>query len=101
MKESSNLHICQENKIALEEMRIFLRTEIEQTIRNFALNYIDTILNDEILELCGKSGKHKKDEFAHRGGSEKGWVILDGQRTRIKRPHLLQNPVQNCHPFRK
>jgi len=91
MKESKHLHICQEDKISIKDIRNSLREELDGRVRNFAISYIREILDEEIIELCGLPGKHKKGEMAHRGGSEIGWVLFNGQRTQIKKPRARKN----------
>ncbi len=78
--------------VSLEDFRAFVRNELEMKIRCLGITYVHDLLNEEITELCGQRGSHKRQKgLAHRGGSELGWVILNGQRVRIRRPRARKN----------
>lgn len=92
MKGQSNCDTSQTNylkEIKFDELRDFLKSNLEQKVRLFAMEYITDIFNQEVTELCGRPGQHKnKGNLAYRGGSENGWITYDKQRTQIRKPRV-------------
>lgn len=95
MKGHSRRNKSQSNnseEFTIDEFRTLVREELETKVRKFSIEFISEILQEEVTELCGQMGKHKfKDNLAHRGGSEKGWIILDRQRTKIIKPRVRKD----------
>jgi transposase-like protein len=75
-----------------------LRDLVNLRLRGAALGLIQSLFNEEVERLCGHPFERKNDLF-HRGGSEKGNVILQGQRLAVKRPRMRSNkgevPLEN------
>ena len=69
-----------------EDFRHFVRSELRDRVQNFAVLYVEDLIGEEISALCGALGTHKrKHDMAHRGGSQRGWIVLDGQRVQIQK----------------
>lgn len=69
-----------------EDFREFVRCELRNRVQNFAVLYVEELIGEEIAVLCGRPGAHKrKQDLAYRGGSQPGWIVLDGQRVRIQK----------------
>ena len=78
--------------ISLEDFRAFIRDELEMKVRGFGIEFVMRLMNEEIEQLCGPRGSHKKrGGLAHRGGSEVGWVALAGQRVQVRRPRARKD----------
>lgn len=76
-------------EFTFEEFRKIVREELVTKVKKISLEFVSEILLEEVNELCGPVGKHKlKENLAHRGGSEIGWIILDAQRTKIIKPRV-------------
>lgn len=92
MKKEERSENSQTESMGPEEIRDFIRHSMRNQVQNFAVVFVEALIREEIEKLCGKSGKHKRSEdLAHRGGSQSGWVIMDGQRMRIDRPRARKN----------
>lgn len=69
-----------------EDFRAFVRHELRDRVQNFAVLYVEELIGEEIGRLCGPPGAHKRSQaLAHRGGSQPGWIVLNGQRVAIQK----------------
>jgi transposase-like protein len=75
----------------LEDFRTMSKDTIEAQVRKQSIEYIRSIMLEEVEALCGQTFKHKKGKFAHRAGSEASTFALFGQRTKIKRPRVRKD----------
>lgn len=92
MKEAQSYENSQTKTMGSEDFRNFVRYTLRNQVKNFAILYIEELIREEITELCGKPGEHKKRrDLAHRGGSQAGWIIMDGQRVQIDKPRARKN----------
>lgn len=67
----------------------FIRSSLNTRVREFAMGYIGALILEEIENLCGRPGEHKKNrDLAHRGGSQKGSIVFEGERVAIQRPRV-------------
>ena len=75
------------NFVTLEDFRGYIRESLEAKVRTLGIEFVQNLLEEEIDALCGPKGSHKRKQgLAHRGGSERGWVVLNNQRVAIRRP---------------
>lgn len=81
----------QEENFSLEDFRAMTIEAIEGQIRRHTLEYIQTIMQDEVQILCGKTFQHKRGALAHRAGSELGSIMINGQRTAIRHPRVRRD----------
>jgi len=86
-------HVSESQTIPLgpDDFRELVRRSLEEKIRAVGIAYIHELLNEEIEYLCGPTGSHKKGAKASRGGSESGWISLNGQRIRIRKPRVRKD----------
>ena len=63
-----------------------IREMVQLQMRGAALKLIKGLFQEEMEELCGKPFSRKKEQHCHRGGSDKGSVVLQGQRVGVDRP---------------
>ena len=63
-----------------------LREDIQARIRVSALQMVYQIFEEEVEQLCGKPRSRKKGSYAHRAGSDKGSILLEGQRVSVRNP---------------
>lgn len=66
-----------------EEIRELVRLQM----RNSALKLIEGLFKEEVERLCG-SPFERKNGKCHRGGSETGSVVVQGQRLSVKKPRV-------------
>jgi putative transposase len=52
------------------------------------LGVLETVMAEEVDELCGPRGRHDPDRTAYRHGSEPGSVTLGGRRVPVKKPRV-------------
>ena len=93
MKKNERAENSQTQSLAADEFRDYIRTSLDSRVREFALGYVGALILEEIETLCGKTGEHKRGRgFAHRGGSQRGSIVLDGERVAIQKPRALIFP---------
>jgi hypothetical protein len=52
------------------------------------LGVLETVLGEEVDELCGPKGRHDPDRSAYRHGTEGGSVTLGGRRVAVNKPRV-------------
>lgn len=78
---------CQEQKFGIETFRELAYNDIVSMAREISsLQIITNIMRLEVEVLCGEIFSHKRGDFCHRGGSEKGSIYMNGQRVPFIRP---------------
>jgi putative transposase len=77
----SSFHIIQD---ARSQIREIIRNEM----RDNSLRFIYEIFQQEMDSLCGPSFSRKGEGHCHRGGSDPGSILLEGQRVAVKKPRL-------------
>lgn len=70
---------CQEQKFGIETFRELAYNDIV-SMAEASLQIITNIMRLEVEVLCGEIFSHKRGDFCHRGGSEKGSIYMNGQR---------------------
>ena len=99
-EEQINAGDGQTNFVSLNDFRLFVRDSLEAKVRALGIAFINDLLNEEIEQLCGPAGSHKKRRgLAHRGGSELGWVVMNNQRVQIRRPRARKDGAEGDCPF--
>ena len=84
MKDKQIPNTLQITKIHQDKIREFLSLQM----RSAALTMVHNLFQQEVQSLCGALFQHKKGQFCHRGGSEKGSVIVQGRRLSVRRPRV-------------
>ena len=93
------------NFVTLEDFRGYIRESLEAKVRTLGIEFVQNLLEEEIDALCGPKGSHKRKQgLAHRGGSERGWVVLNNQRVAIRRPRARNDAgeiplLRQCAPL--
>ena len=86
MRTENKREESQTQSMGPEDFRDFVRLELRNRVQNFAVLYVEELIGEELMALCGRAGAQiGKRNLAHRGGSQPGWVALDGQRIRIQK----------------
>ncbi len=62
-----------------------IREMVEQQMRGAALALVQGLFFDEVESLCGSAHSRKGESLCHRGGSDPGSVLLQGQRVAVKK----------------
>lgn len=65
-----------------------IREIISCQMRGAALKMLQSLFSEEVSRLCGSSFCRKNTDLCHRGGSDKGSVVLQGQRVAVKKPRI-------------
>lgn len=72
-----------------------IRDLIGLQLRSAALGLIQDLFTEEVGRLCGAPFVRKQG-YCHRGGSEQGSVVVQGQRMSVKRPRV-RNAAGEVH----
>lgn len=92
MRTKSKREDSQTQSMGPEDFRDFVRLELRNRVQDFAVLYVEELIGEEITALCGRPGGHKrKGDLAHRGGSQPGWIVMDGQRVQVQKPRARKN----------
>lgn len=65
-----------------------VREMVEGQIRGALLAMVVNLFNEEVEQLCGPRFSRKDDGKFHRGGSDGGSVLAQGQRLQVKKPRV-------------
>lgn len=68
-----------------------VREMVGAQMRSAALKLVQSLFVEEVARLCGPRFSRKDEDACHRGGSDPGSVILDGQRVAVKKPRIRKN----------
>lgn len=68
---------------------------IEQA-RCAALSFATELINQEVTNLCGERFSHKKGIKCYRGGSQGGYVQMQGGKYRVSRPRVRSKDGEVC-----
>lgn len=89
MRSKEKVEESQTETLSPEEFREFLRVDLRERVQNFAVSYVEALIQEEVVQLCGQIGARKeRNGLAFRGGRQNGYVILEGQRVRIKKERV-------------
>ena len=80
----SSFHVIQDTQSQIREF-------VAQEMRGAALALVHGLFFEEIEGLCGPRFSRKGEQGFHRGGSDPGSVILEGQRVAVKKPRAKQH----------
>jgi putative transposase len=68
-----------------------IREMVQGQMRGAALGLVQGLFLEEVERLCGPRFSRKEDENCHRGGSDPGSIILEGQRVSVKKPRIKKD----------
>ena len=71
-----------------------LRHKIYGRFRGAILDFVDSVLEEEVQSLCGHLHTRRPNRTVYRNGSDPGSVILLGQKVPIRKPRVKQNNVE-------
>ena len=81
-----------ENIETIEDIRKFIREDLENNIRVMALEWGKSLIEKEVQFLCGELFSRKSiNGFAHRGGSEPGSIWSLNKKEKILRPRVRKD----------
>ena len=84
MRAKSQLHLIRE----LSDSQAAIRESIIHSMRTTALRLVESFFAEEVESLCGARFSRKGAALCHRGGSDPGSVLLNGQRIKVTKPRL-------------
>jgi len=68
-----------------------IRELVQNQMRGAALAMALQLFNEEMEHMCGPKFSRKTDNLCHRGGSDDGSIILQGQNVSVKKPRLRKD----------
>ena len=72
----------------LKEVAAALQEGVGELMRQAGLELRQLIMEGEVRQLAGERSKRRQDEQGYRWGTERGFLIVDGQKTKIGRPRV-------------
>jgi transposase-like protein len=87
MKKTINGQPFQPSFSLIQDTLSQIRATVESQMRGAALGLLYGMFREEQERLCGKPFSRKNGK-CHRGGSDPGSVILQGQRIAVKKPRV-------------
>ena len=67
-----------------------IREIVEDCIRSSIINMIYNLFEEELSALCGKRHARGRDKRYYRAGSDRGSVLAQGQRLRVRKPRVKE-----------
>ena len=74
--------------LPLAEMVGWLRQGVGELIRQAGLQLMELLMEEEVRELVGERNRPQPDRTASRGGKERGYCVVMGQKVRVNRPRV-------------
>ena len=74
--------------LPLKEVAAALQEGVGELMRQAGLEMMQLIMEDEVRRLAGERCQRRQDEQGYRWGTERGFLVVDGQKTKIQRPHV-------------
>ena len=84
--KKNNKHFWRPQGLSVQQQRIL--DAFQSNLRAAAIVLVNDLFLEEVKALCGALFQHKKGRLCRRGGSEKGSVMLQGQRLSVRRPRV-------------
>ena len=72
----------------VDDVRSQIRDRVREELRDSALAFVHGLFIEEVEALCGPTFSRKGAEGYHRGGSDPGSVVLEGQRVKVKKARI-------------
>jgi transposase-like protein len=88
MHETTKLKVVQPSFEAVKRRYSEIREVVHTQMRGAALKLVMGLFAQEIEELCGPRFARKGEKYSHRGGSDPGSVLLEGQRVAVTKPRV-------------
>lgn len=76
---------------AVQDIRSQIREHVKNEMRDAALSLVHGLFFEEVEALCGPLFSRKGENGCHRGGSDPGSVILEGQRVGVKKTRIKKD----------
>ena len=74
--------------LPLKEVAAALQEGVGELMRQAGLEMMQLIMEDEVRRLAGERCQRRQDEQGYRWGTERGFLVVDGQKTKIGRPRV-------------
>lgn len=91
MHQTSKVQSFQRSFEVVQDRHAQIREAVEVQLRGAALALITELFEEELTALCGASFQRKAGYLAYRGGSDRGTVMLQGQRVGVRKPRIRRN----------
>ncbi len=92
--------------LPLKEVAAALQDGVGHLMRQAGLELMQLIMEEEVRQLAGERYQRREDGQLYRWGGEQGFLVVDGQKARIKRPRLRsdegrEQPLGSYELFRR
>ena len=92
--------------LPLKEVAAALQDGVGHLMRQAGLELMQLIMEEEVRQLAGERYERRQDGQLYRWGGEQGFLVVDGQKARIKRPRLRsdegrEQPLGSYELFRR
>jgi len=74
--------------LPLKEIAAALQQGVGELMRQAGLELMQLIMEDEVRQLAGERCRRREPEQGYRWGHERGFLVVDGQKTKIPRPRV-------------
>ena len=91
MHQTSKVQAFQRSFEVVEDRYAQIRQAVEIQLRGAALTLITELFEEELSSLCGAAFQRKRGELSYRGGSDRGTVMLQGQRVAVRKPRVRRD----------
>ena len=79
---------CLNYQFSREELMSLLHSQLDNLATSMGRVIAMGMLEDEVVELCGKPGKHLTNRTMTRYGYDPGWIAMAGQKLAVERPRV-------------
>lgn len=80
--------------LPLKEVATALQEGVGELMRQAGLELMQLIMEDEVRQLAGERWQRRQGEQGYRWGKERGFLVVDGQKTKIRRPRVRSTEGQ-------
>ena len=85
--------------LPLREVAAVLQDGVGDLMRQAGLQLMQLIMDEEVRHLAGERYERRKQGQVYRWGGEKGFLVVDGQKTSISRPWRWEWPWTGVRSF--
>lgn len=74
--------------LPLKQVAAGLQEGVGELMRRAGLELMQLVMEDEVRQLAGERCRRRQDDEAYRWGSERGFLVVDGQKVRVRKPRV-------------
>lgn len=93
-KSASAVKVSKERKEILTQLldlnsKVLVQGSVHEYLYELLQFTAELILNNEVMELVGERYRHSAERDCHRWGTQKGSILLLGQRVPVEKPRVM------------